>query len=296
MVARSTKPKAKPKTKRPLARSADAAPSVELGGDAKPLEALAARMTAACETLERAALEAPKVSDFEPLAEHLYSFAVSAPRLLEGLQDVPKAAVTIQASLASLREVAETLHFSNDRLADAVLKVPRAEDYEPLAAPLREFARVAPALAEALAEVLRVARPLADSVRELPALTEAIRSVRAAAEEPRRSKGMDPSSEAAARALESAAERMGEASESILAALAALPQDAEYGRFASQLREIAAVSPSLLEWMAQVPRLTAPLEDSVRDLASTAASLSEGRDSVLDALKLLPPDGAIPPR
>ncbi len=189
MVARSTKPKAKPKTKRLAERSAPVAPTVELAGDAKPLEALAARMTAACETLERAALEAPKVSDFEPLAEHLYSFAVSAPRLLEGLQDVPKAASTIQTSLASLREVAETLHFSNDRLADAVLKVPRAEDYEPLAAPLREFARVAPALAEALAEVLRVARPLADSVRELPALTEAIRSVRAAAEEPSRSKG-----------------------------------------------------------------------------------------------------------
>ncbi len=286
MVAKAGKPK--PKTRRPSPRSS---PPIETDATrAAPgaLEAVAARMTAACETLERAALEAPKVSDFEPLAEHLYSFAVSAPRLLEGLQEVPKAAATIQASLASLREVAETLHFSNDRLADAVLKVPRAEDYEPLAAPLREFARVAPALAEALAEVLRVARPLADSVRELPALGEAIRSVRAAAEEPARSRGAGPSSESTARALESAAERMGEARESINAALAGLPQDPEYARFASQLREIAAVSPSLLEWLAQVPRLTAPLEESVRDLIAAAAGLAEGRDSVLEALKALP--------
>jgi DNA repair ATPase RecN len=292
MVARSPKPKAKPKTKRSSmpAGAPPALPNVRPGGDSN-LEALAARMAAACETLEHAALEAPKASDFEPLAEHLYSFAVSAPRLLESLEEVPKAAATIQASLASLREVAETLHDSNDRLADAVLKVPRAEDYEPLAEPLREFARVAPALAEALAEVLRVARPLADSVRELPALSEAIRSVRAAAKESARPKTSGSSSEASARALEAAADRMGDASESIHAALAGLPRDPEYGRFASQLREIAAVSPSLMEWLAQVPRLTAPLEESVRDLASTAESLSEARDSVLEALKILPREG-----
>jgi ABC-type transporter Mla subunit MlaD len=251
------------------------------------LDAVLARMTAACESLERAAAEAPKASDFEPLAEHLYSFAISAPKLLEGLQAVPKAAATIQASLTSLREVAETLHYSNDRLADAVLKVPRAEDYEPLAAPLREFARVAPALAEALAEVLRVARPLADSVRELPALGEAIREIRAVAEAPAPRAGSDGAG-AVAEALEAAAERMGEASESIQSALAALPQDPEYARFAAQLREIAAVSPSLLEWLAQVPRITAPLEGSVRELAATAARLSDGRDSLLDALRGLP--------
>jgi hypothetical protein len=287
MSVRPTKRKTSRAAGKPEASGRKVRPSAAPDG----LEPLAARMTAACEALERAALEAPKVSDFEPLAEHLYAFAVSAPRLVEGLQDVPKAAATIQGSLASLREVAETLHFSNDRLADAVLKVPRAEDYEPLSAPLREFARVAPSLAEALAEVLRVARPLADSVRELPSLGEAIRSVRAAVDAPKQVEARTAGSQAppeAVRALESAADRMGEASEAIQAALAGLPRDPEYARFASQLKELAAVSPSLLEWLAQVPRLTAPLEDSVRDLASAAASLSEGRDALLETLRTLP--------
>jgi uncharacterized damage-inducible protein DinB len=235
--------------------------------EADRLDALAERLKAGCDRLERAAAEAPKVSDFEPLAEHLYTFAASAPRLLEGLQEVPKAAATIQASLTSLREVAETLHDSNDRLADSLLRVPRAEDYEPLAAPLREFARVAPALAEALAEVLRVARSPADSVRERP------NGADATAPQP------------AARALESAAERMAEAREAILAALGSLPRDPTYARFAAQLRELAAVSPSLLDWLAELPQITAPLESSVDSLASAAEGLAEGRENVLAALR-----------
>lgn len=226
--------------------------------EADRLDALAERLKEGCDRLERAAAEAPKVSDFEPLAEHLYTFAASAPRLLEGLQEMPKAAATIQASLTSLREVAQTLHDSNDRLADSLLRVPRAEDYEPLAAPLREFARVAPALAEALAEILRVARSPADSVRERP-------------------NGAD--------ALESAAERMAEAREAILAALGSLPRDPAYARFAAQLRELAAVSPSLLDWLAELPQITAPLESSVDSLASAAEGLAEGRANVLAALR-----------
>lgn len=230
------------------------------------LEALAARLSADCDRLERAAEETPKVSDFEPLAEHLYTFATSAPRLIEALQEVPQAAATIQVSLASLREVAETLHDSNDRLADALLKVPRAEDYEPLAAPLREFARVAPALAEALADVLRVARPLAESVRDAPSQE--------------RLAGRD-----ARAALESAATRMAEARDAILAALGSLPRDPEYARFAAQLRELAVVSPSLLEWLSDVPQLTAPLEASVDSLNAAADGLADARELVLAALR-----------
>lgn len=207
------------------------------------------------------------MSDFEPLAEHLYSFATSAPRLLEGLQEVPKASATIQASLASLREVTETLHYSNDRLADSLLKVPRAEDYEPLAVPLREFARVAPALAEALADVLRVARPLAESVGEAPR-------------------------PAAMRALETAADRMAEARGAIVAALGSLPRDPEYARFAAQLRELAVVSPSLLDWLSGLPQLTAPLETSVGSLAAAADGLADAREIVLAALRDL---GAVSP-
>ena len=274
MTARSRKAKTPSRApQRPPATPALAARKTR-GPEVDRLEALAERLKTGCERLERAAAEAPKVSDFEPLAEHLYSFAASAPRLLEGLQEVPKAAATIQASLGSLREVAETLHDSNDRLADSLLKVPRAEDYEPLAAPLREFARVAPALAEALAEVLRVARPLADSVRDRP------------------DSGDETGPQAAVRALESAAERMAQAREAILAALGSLPRDPEYARFAAQLRELAAVSPSLLDWLAELPQLTAPLEASVGSLASAAEGLAEGRENILAALRGL---GAVSP-
>ena len=42
-----------------------------------------------------------------------------------------------------------------------------------------------------------------------------------------------------------------------------LPRREEYAPAAAQLREIASVSPTLLDWMAEVPRLSAPLRDSV---------------------------------
>jgi ABC-type transporter Mla subunit MlaD len=273
MAGRSGKVKAPVRASRRSPSAAAAEPAKPTGQALDRLEALAARLRSDCDRLELAAAEAPKVSDFEPLAEHLYSFATSAPRLLEGLQEVPKAAATIQASLASLREVAETLHYSNDRLADSLLKVPRAEDYEPLAAPLREFARVAPALAEALADVLRVARPLAESV----------------AEAPRRGSS---ASAPAMRALETAAERMAEAREAIVAALGSLPRDPEYARFAAQLRELAVVSPSLLDWLSELPQLTAPLETSVGSLVSAADGLADAREIVLAALRDL---GAVSP-
>jgi hypothetical protein len=258
------KPQARAPRRRRGVRAADRTESPAQNVDR--LEALAARLKTACERLERASTEAPKVSDFEPLAEHLYTFAASAPRLLEGLQEAPKAAATIQASVGSLREVAETLHYSNDRLADSLLKIPRAEDYEPLAAPLREFARVAPALAEALAEVLRVVRPPAGSVRGGP------------------DRGR-PTQPAVIVALETAATRMAEARASIDAALGSLPRDPEYARFAAQLRELAVVSPSLLDWLSDLPQLTAPLEASVGSLVSAAEGLGEAREIVLAALR-----------
>jgi len=265
--------------------------SPPLGDAAARLEALASQLVTASERLERMTAEAPKAVDFEPLAEHLYTFAVSAPRLLHGLEEVPRAAATIQASLVSLREVAETLHFSNDRLADALLKVPRAEDYEPLAAPLREFARVAPALAESLAEVMRVARSLAERVPDLSALGKTLSSAqRTLAETTERmeKQALPPGvPQGVLEALQGAAERMVRAETAIDAALASLPRDPEYGRFAAQLRELAAVSPSLLEWLAQVPQLTAPLEASVGDLRSAATGLKEGHAQVRRTLEEL---------
>src|SRR6185295_121302 len=64
-------------------------------------------------------------------------------------------------SVRALEEISETLDQANHSFSEALLRLPRAEDYEPLAEPLREFARVSPALATALREVLAVASPLA---------------------------------------------------------------------------------------------------------------------------------------
>ncbi len=166
--------------------------------------------------------------------------------------------------------------------------MPRAEDYEPLAEPLREFARVSPALATALREVLAVASPLAamaaplsESVRGLAHVTatleatgrqlaESALAIRGAAS----SAGDEPGPR---EPLTEVARRLDSAHEAVLEALAALPRPADYEPAARQLREIASVSPSLMEWLREVPTLAAPLTQSVRALQTAANDLKEAR-------------------
>ena len=64
-----------------------------------------------------------------------------------------------------------------------------------------------------------------------------------------------------------------DAARSIHEAIDTLPRDPEYTRFASQLRELAIVSPSLLEWLGQVPQLTQPLAHSTSELRRAAGRL-----------------------
>ena len=45
----------------------------------------------------------------------------------------------------------------------------------------------------------------------------------------------------------------------------------------AQLREIASVSPSLMEWLREVPLLSTPLAESVRSLQEAAGDLKEAR-------------------
>ena len=191
--------------------------------------------------------EAPKAEDFQPLADHLYEFAQATPRLLTSLQGVQQAIEPLEDAARALEQVLVTL--------------PRAEDYEPLVEPLREFATVAPALAEQLAVVMKNVAPLRDAVAEL-----------------RQAAGRLPPAPTAAPA--DAAERMAEARRAIQDALASLPRDPEYRKVADHLKALASVSPSLGEWLSEVPKLSMPLGDSIASLERAAELLSnDGHDA-----------------
>jgi tetratricopeptide (TPR) repeat protein len=231
---------------RPKASASGAAPAA--------LEPLEQRLQTLAESLQRALDTAPRADDFQPLADHLYSFASLAPRLLESLQGV-----------------SEALHFAHDNFNESLLRLPRAEDFEPLAVPLREFARVSPALTESLAQTLRLLRPLSQTVERLDAVGVVLAQAHA-----RLDAGQDAAEPIAARSHDDA-QRMERARSAIVEALASLPRERDYARLAAQLRELASVSPSLLEWLGEVQGVTAPLATSVESLRVAAAELAARR-------------------
>lgn len=258
------------------------------GATTRALQDLAERLTATSESLAGSLADAPKAADFQPLADHLYEFARNAPRLLEALQEVPKAATPIEASVRALHEISETLEFTRERFGESLLRLPRAEDYEPLARPLREFAKVSPALAESLAAVLGAVAPLGDSVQALRGIAEDLKASHAAVGEaltrqasipaPNSGGGLD---DVTREILREVAETLRDVRQSIADALATLPSDPAYGRLAAHLRELATVSPSLMEWLGEVPTLTRPLGDSVDGLEEAAARLGTARERLL---------------
>jgi len=226
--------------------------------------------------LSEALEEVPRAADFEPLAEHIYELARHAPRLLEALEAVPGALAPFEQSVAALRETAETLQYVHESFAESLLRLPRAEDYEPLSQPLAEFARVSPALAQSLADVLRVTAPLGDAVTSLRRVTEELRGLRGPAADP----GLrEP--------LELAAGELRDARAALSAALSSLPRDPEYKRVANQLREIASVSPSLMDWMEQVTPLSRPLGESVASLRAAEGRLDAATVRLLDLIDRL---------
>jgi len=238
------------------------------------LDGLAARLEQMSERLAQSLAEVPTPADFEPLAEHLYQFAQTAPALK-----------------GSLEEISETLQFTHDSFAESLLTLPRAEDYEPLTKPLQEFAKVSPVLAESLSEVLKVTVPLADAVRGLREIGHGLESTR---EEMAAMSSLAPAASPTAepsprlqKGLREVAAGMEGARETLLVALATLPREPEYTRFAADLRELAGVSPSLMEWLEQVPTVTEPLAESVRGLDETARCLGEGRDKLVALIEEL---------
>jgi len=245
------------------------------------------RIEALVAELRTSLAEVPRAEDFLPLADHLYGFAQSAPKLLEGLASAQEAVAPIESAGRAMRELAETFQLTQQSFNESLMRLPRAEDYEPLAAPLREFARVSPALTQALADAMRATAPLGNLVGELRETTAALRSLSAAAAHrpPKHDAAAREGAQAPKGASRDAVQAMSRAAAAIRSALQTLPRDREYAKVAAQLREIASVSPSLGEWLREVPRLSMPLGASIETLEAAANELDAAREKFARALE-----------
>ncbi len=175
--------------------------------------------------------------------------------------------------LRGLREVTADLQYLQQSFADAQLKLPRADEFEPLVAPLREFARVSPALVDAFRGVIQTTRALIPASRPEATLG---------------GPGLD-----AAR-IDEARRLVESARDALRQALEALPRDEDYRPVAAQLRELATVSPSLMEWLREVPKLTTPLSASVAALRHAATDLATASDLLAEDLEAPAPTPPAP--
>jgi hypothetical protein len=256
-----------PKTPRKRAARA-AAPRVD-----DRVAASLARLPDLVERLEALIAEVPKASEFEPLAEHIYSFAQSGPRLMESLESVKDAVPQIESATQALGETAATLQDTNQRLTESLMRLPAAEDYEPLAAPLIEFTRISPSLTATLREAVVSFAAVSQVTKRLEGLSKSLQHLEATEavdvkpkSKPGRGEGLRDGK--IAESLETLANE-------IDGALEKIPKDPEYARVAAQLRELATVSPSLMEWMREVKPLSPPLAGSVLTLRRVATGLRE---------------------
>jgi hypothetical protein len=240
---------------------------------ADPPVELLNRLRASADQLQSTASELPRADDFQPLADHLYAFAQIAPGLVSTLEATRAAVSPLEAAARHLGEVAETLVATHQEWSQSLLQLPRAEDYEPLAAPLREFARVSPVLAETLASVVKAVTPL-------PAMVEALLgTMRSAA--PGAGSGNGAVLDAP---LAAAIDRMASARTAIREGLATLPRDAAYAKAAGHLRELATVSPSISEFLAELPGIALPLGESIASLEQAARELEDAEAAARQAL------------
>jgi hypothetical protein len=243
---------------------------------------LVSRLRESAELLAATAAELPRADDFQPLADHLYAFAQSAPRLLESLEAVRSAVGPLEAAARGLGEVAETLAATHHGWSESLMRLPRAEDYEPLTEPLREFARVSPLLAETLAAVVKAVTPLPAMVQQVLGAAGGARSAPAL---PRSAAAPPTASDGLRGPLADAAERMGAARAAIRSGLSSLPRERSYGQAAAHLRELATVSPSLMEWLRHLPAITVPLGDAIASLDAAARELEEAESAARRALE-----------
>jgi hypothetical protein len=256
-----------PKAPKKRAARAEAAPL-----DEKWMAALA-RMPQLVERLEALIADVPQAEQFEPLAEHIYSFAQSGPRLMESLESVKDAVPQIEAATQALGETATTLQDTNQRLAESLMRLPAAEDYEPLAAPLVEFTKVSPALTATLREAVVSFSAVSQVTKRLEGLSKSLKHLESEGAPPARGKAK--AAPAAAGRDTAVAESLETLANEIDDALEKIPKDPEYARVAEQLRELATVSPSLMDWMKEVRPLSPPLAGSVVTLRRVANSLRD---------------------
>ena len=233
------------------------------------------RLPQLVDKLESLIEEVPKAEQFQPLADHIYEFAQSGPRLMESLEAVKDAVPQIESASQALGDTATTMQDTNQRLTESLMRLPSAEDYEPLAAPLVEFTRVSPALTETLREAVVSFSAVAQVTKRLEAISKSLKAaehnaptVPTARPKPVKAGDASPVGASVAESLEHLANE-------IDAALEKIPKDPEYARVAEQLRELATVSPSLMDWMKEVKPLAPPLAGSVMTLRRIATSLRE---------------------
>ena len=231
-----------------------------------------------------AAAELPLLAD--PLSE----LARTAPALLESLRALPEALAPLERATLALSEIAGGLEHAHASLHDAVFHLPRPSEYEPLAEPLRDFARLMPALIGSLDAAPRLADVVAAVTQRLEAAVERIEP-RAAQATPPATAEAPLSPDLLALRLDRIARAIEAARDAIRDALTSLPTSDRYAPVARQLKELASVSPSLMDWMREVPPLATPLADAVGALNAAADELDGAFVDVtltrrdLDALK-----------
>lgn len=240
--------------------------------DDRVAEALA-KLPDLVERLEALIAEVPKADQFEPLAEHIYSFAQSGPRLMESLESMKDAVPQIEAATQALGETSTTLQDTNQRLAESLMRLPAAEDYEPLAAPLIEFTKISPALTATLREAVVSFAAVSSVTKRLEGISKSLKHLEAADHAPSKTKAK--AEEGGDARQTKVAESLDTLANEIDGALEKIPKDPEYARVAEQLRELATVSPSLMDWMKEVKPLSPPLAGSVLTLRRVATSLRE---------------------
>jgi hypothetical protein len=260
-------PLAAPESQAP--RPAKRAPRKAPATDDRVAESLS-RLPGLVDRLEALIAEVPKADQFEPLAEHIYSFAQSGPRLMESLEAMKEAVPQIESATQALGETSTTLQDTNQRLAESLMRLPAAEDYEPLAAPLIEFTRISPALTATLREAVVSFAAVSQVTKRLEGISKSLKQPEAGEAPPARpkTKGESGGQHKIADSLDTLANEIDGAVEKI-------PKDPEYARVAEQLRELATVSPSLMDWLKEVKPLSPPLAGSVLTLRRVATSLRE---------------------
>jgi len=294
MAQRPGRKDASPPRRRGRGAKAGTPPAVPIeptspDGVVRSLHDAVARLATLGAAFEQVIAAAPRAADFEPLSESLYDLARHTPRIVEGLTEGPASVAPLRASVETLRGLLESLESTHAAFADSLLRLPRAEDYEPLAGPLREFARVTPALVESLREVPALARAVGEAVRSLEQATSRIEAAgQASAARPREApaagSGGPPALESR---LEAVASSLDSARRAVAEALQTLPRGTDYAPLAAQLRELATVSPSLMEWLSEVPRVEEPLAGSVAALRHALEELSSAHGEVLACLDSL---------